>query len=107
LMTTKIPPEVCREYAGASSSNAVTLERSLDIFPASAIVAAPGAGCKQPPGLVSSHGNVGARQRDDDARDRRRDEDERDDDPRRGRRTAPRRRCREPRTRLHRVVERG
>ena len=31
LMTTKIPPWVCREYDGASSSNAVTLERSFDI----------------------------------------------------------------------------
>src|SRR5450755_1367165 len=31
LMTTKIPPAVCREYDGASSSSAVTLLRSFDI----------------------------------------------------------------------------
>src|ERR1700761_8141503 len=31
LITTKIPPAVCREYDGASSSRAVTFERSLDI----------------------------------------------------------------------------
>ena len=33
LMTTKMPPWFCREYDGASSSRAVTLERSRVISP--------------------------------------------------------------------------
>src|SRR5688572_28569910 len=72
-MTRKMPPLFCREYDGASSSKAVTLERSFDIEPAAAIVAAFYRRCKYARLLAlrghvrSRHGHdQGHHERDDD-----------------------------------------